>query len=253
MSYYITRIFNNKLKLGVILYIFIAPILDILLTLIDLSKGASVPAPYLATFLGGFSIGGLRKLLKWYLPLLLAIVVADDCIEDYRIGYKNILVTKRGKNKYFALNMLKSFTVSFLILVIPLLLNLLMVHIVFAGGTFLFIAQESIKVIPSMAEQFSHPMFYNLLCIFLFSFVGAFVGSGATALAMAFPNRFILYPLDFILWYIPCIMESSVRGAFQPFTEYPLSKYFPGVILVLAINVIAVLFSFFKVTKYDQV
>ena len=108
MSYYITRIFNNKLKLGVILYIFIAPILDILLTLIDLSKGASVPAPYLATFLGGFSIGGLRKLLKWYLPLLLAIVVADDCIEDYRIGYKNILITKRGKNKYFALNMLSS-------------------------------------------------------------------------------------------------------------------------------------------------
>lgn len=91
-----------------------------------------------------------------------------------------------------------------------------------------------------MAEQFSHPMFYNLLCIFLFSFVGAFVGSGATALAMAFPNRFILYPLDFILWYIPCIMESSVRGAFQPFTEYPLSKYFPGVILVLAINVISI-------------
>ena len=126
--------------------------------------------------------------------------------------------------------MLKSFTVSFLILVIPLLLNLLMVHIVFAGGTCLFIDPESIKVIPSMAEQLSHPMFYNLLCIFLFSFLGAFVGSGATALAMAFPNRFILYPL-----------------------EYPLSKYFPGVILVLAINVIAVLFSFFKVTKYDQV
>lgn len=50
MSYYITRIFNNKLKLGIILYIFIAPIIDILLTLIDLSKGASVPAPYLLPF-----------------------------------------------------------------------------------------------------------------------------------------------------------------------------------------------------------
>lgn len=31
MSYYITRIFNNKLKLGVILFIFVAPILDILM------------------------------------------------------------------------------------------------------------------------------------------------------------------------------------------------------------------------------
>lgn len=30
MSYYITRIFNNKLKLGVIIFIFAAPILDVL-------------------------------------------------------------------------------------------------------------------------------------------------------------------------------------------------------------------------------
>ncbi len=136
MSYYITRIFNNKLKLGVILFIFAAPILDILKALIDVSKGASVPFPALAAFLGSFMTTGLQGVLTGYLPLFLAIIVADDCIEDYRIGYKNILVTKRGKNKYFALNMLKSFTVSFLILIIPLLLNLLMVHIVFSGGTY---------------------------------------------------------------------------------------------------------------------
>ena len=253
MSYYITRIFNNKLKLGIILYIFIAPIIDILLTLIDLSKGASVPVPYLATFLGGFSIGGLRKLFMWYLPLPLAIVVADDCIEDYKIGYKNILVTKRGKNKYFVLNILKSFVISFLIIIIPLLLNLLMVHIVFAGGTYLFMDPESIKAIPSMAEYYSHPMFYNLLCILLLSLAGGVVGSGATALAMAFPNRFILYPLIFILWYIPSIAKQSIMMAFQPFTEYPLSYALPSVIFVLATNVVAVLFSFFKVTKYDQV
>ena len=168
MSYYITRIFNNKLKLGVILYIFIAPILDILLTLIDLSKGASVPAPYLATFLGGFSIGGLRKLLKWYLPLLLAIVVADDCIEDYRIGYKNILITKRGKNKYFALNMLKSFVISFLIIIIPLLLNLLMVYIVFAGGTYLFMDPESIKAIQVWRSIIATQCFITCFVFFCF-------------------------------------------------------------------------------------
>ena len=108
----------------------------------------------------------------WYLPLPLAIVVADDCIEDYKIGYKNILVTKRGKNKYFVLNILKSFVISFLIIIIPLLLNLLMVHIVFAGGTYLFMDPESIKAIPSMAEYYSHPMFYNLLCILLLSLAG---------------------------------------------------------------------------------
>lgn len=51
MSYYITRIFNNKLKLGVILFIFVAPILDVLKALIDVSKGATVPFPALAAFL----------------------------------------------------------------------------------------------------------------------------------------------------------------------------------------------------------
>lgn len=101
MSYYITRIFNNKLKLGVILFIFAAPILDILKALIDVSKGAAVPFPALAAFLGSFMTTGLQGVLTGYLPLFLAIIVADDCIEDYRIGYKNILVTKRGKNKYF--------------------------------------------------------------------------------------------------------------------------------------------------------
>lgn len=54
MSYYITRIFNNKLKLGVILFIFVAPILDILMALVDVFKGASVPVPGLVTFLGSF-------------------------------------------------------------------------------------------------------------------------------------------------------------------------------------------------------
>ena len=253
MSYYITRIFNNKLKLGVILFIFVAPILDILMALVDVFKGASVPVPGLVTFLGSFMTAGLQGVLTGYLPLFLAIIVADDCIEDYKIGYKNILVTKRGKNKYFALNMLKSFTVSFFVLIIPLLLNLLMVHIVFAGGTYIPADVEMLKSEPNLLQSYSNPMFYNILYILVFSFIGGIVGSGATALAMAFPNRFILYPLIFILWYIPSIAKQSIMMAFQPFTEYPLSYALPSVIFVLATNVVAVLFSFFKVTKYDQV
>lgn len=63
MSYYITRIFNNKLKLGVILFIFAAPILDVLKALIDVSKGAAVPFPALAAFLGSFMTTGLQGVL----------------------------------------------------------------------------------------------------------------------------------------------------------------------------------------------
>ena len=219
MSYYITRIFNNKLKLGVILFIFVAPILDILMALVDVFKGASVPVPGLVTFLGSFMTAGLQGVLTGYLPLFLAIIVADDCIEDYRIGY----------------------------------INLLMVHIVFAGGTYIPADVEMLKSEPNLLLSYSNPMFYNILYILVFSFIGGIVGSGATALAMAFPNRFILYPLAFILWYISTAIKPSIIGALTPFTVYPLSHYTFTIIFVVAINIVAVLFSFFKVTKYDQV
>ena len=111
---------------------------------------------------------GLRGVLEGYLPLFLAIIVADDCIEDYRIGYKNILITKRGKNKYFALNMLKSFTVSFFVLIIPLLLNLLMVHIVFAGGTYIPADVEMLKSEPNLLRSLTAIRCFITYFIFLF-------------------------------------------------------------------------------------
>ena len=105
----------------------------------------------------------------------------------------------------------------------------------------------------NLLQSYSNPMFYNILYILVFSFIGGIVGSGATALAMAFPNRFILYPLAFILWYISTAIKPSIIGALTPFTVDPLSHYTFTIIFVVAINIVAALFSFFKVTKYDQV
>ena len=101
--------------------------------------------------------------------------------------------------------MLKSFTVSFFVLIIPLLLNLLMVHIVFAGGTYIPADVEMLKSESNLLQSYSNPMFYNILYILVFSFIGGIVGSGATALAMAFPNRFISLSVSFhIMVYIDC-------------------------------------------------
>ena len=52
-----------------------------MMALVDVFKGASVPVPGLVTFLGSFMTAGLQGVLTGYLPLFLAIIVADDCIE----------------------------------------------------------------------------------------------------------------------------------------------------------------------------
>ena len=79
--------------------------------------------------------------------------------------------------------------------------------------------------------------------------------SAATTLTASIKNenRFILYPLAFILWYISTAIKPSIIGALTPFTVDPLSHYTFTIIFVVAINIVAALFSFFKVTKYDQV
>ncbi len=252
MSYYFSRILNNKIKLSLILLIFLFPVLDIIMTLIDIHNGASAINPDLAAFLGNIIFQGLQKLLLWYLPLLLAIIVSDDCIEDFMLGYKNLLISKWGKKKYFSINMMKSFIVSFLVIFIPLIFNLLMTQITFAGGTYNLFSLDDIKSIPAMNAAFQNPMLTNIIYILFTSVFSGFLGMGSTAISISFHNRFIVYPIVFILWYIPSMLNTSIISAFQPFTEYSMLSVMSVIIFVLIINLLAVAFAFVKVVKYDQ-
>ena len=124
--YYIKRIFNNKLKLILSLLIVIYPIVDCAMILIDVSRGASVPLPCTSSFLTSNIYNVCQILLLWYLPLYLMLIVADDCIEDYKTGYKNILISKFGKISYLRNNVFKGFYIGFTILFISLIINFAM-------------------------------------------------------------------------------------------------------------------------------
>lgn len=254
MSYYFNRIINNKIKLSIILLVFFIPVLDIFFTLKDIQYGGSVPYPELTAFLGNIIFQGLQKLLLWYLPLILAIIVADDCTEDYKLGYKNLLISKWGKNKYFLINMAKGFIFSFFIILIPLLVNLVMTQFIFAGGTYIGIEQGDIESIPAMKEAFKNPIKTNIIYILVTVVFSGILGIGATAVSMALHNRFIVYPVIFILWYIPCsLLYPSIVCAFQPFTEYSLLDSIAPIILTLTLNLAAIAFGYIKVIKYDKV
>lgn len=253
MASYFIRIINNKLKLSIIIFIFMLPVLDIVMTLIDIHNGASALNPMIAAFLGNTIFMGLQKLLLWYLPLFLAIIVSDDCIEDFRLGYKNLLISKLGKKRYYFLNIIKSFVLSFFILLIPLIFNLLMTQIAFSGGTYNLYLTEDIEKISALKNAFQHPLMTNLVYILLASFISGVLGMGSTAIAISFPNRFIVYPVVFVLWYIPSLFNPSIINAFQPFTEYTLADVMHIIMLVFSINLASVLFGFVKVIRYDQV
>lgn len=256
MSYYFSRIINNKIKLSIVLLFFFIPVLSILLTLKDIHLGASVYYPELNAFISLFApvSPGMSNLFFNYLPLLLAIIVADDCIEDYKLGYKNLLITKWGKNKYFLINMAKGFVFSFFIILIPLLVNLVMTQFIFAGGTYTAVDFSYIENTPSFKESIAQPMLYNIMCTFIAVTFSGILGMGATAVSMALHNRFIVYPIVYIMWYLcNSLPEHNIICAFQPFTEYRLTESAGAVMFMFALNFAAVAFCYIKVTKYDKV
>lgn len=229
--------------------ILIFPVIDILLMLNDIHNGGSVLEPNLASFLSSTIFNGAQILLFWYLPLYFLLIAADDCIEDFKTGYKNILITRWGKKKYFRVNIIKGFIIGFVIIFLTLALNMLLTQITFAGGTYTGCDSNDGQI--NRISQY--PFLTNCIYIFVASFISGIVSMGAVSLALALHNRYLVYPIVFLLWYIPSTVDRSIILALQPFTEYSLFDVLPTILIVIAINIAAVVFAYIKVIKYEQV
>ena len=253
IKYYFKRIFNNRLKLSITLLLIIYPIIDFFMILLDVQRGASVPIANMASFLTSSIYNVCQILLLWYLPLYLLLIVADDCIEDYKIGYKNILVSKFGKKKYLFTNIIKGFIIGFSVIFSSLMINLIMTQITFAGGTYNVYDADTVNTIDNLRSALEHPLLTNIVYIFIASFISGIVGVGAVSLSIAIHSRIVVYPATFILWYIPTsIFERSIILALQPFTEYSILDAMHSFLFALFINLAAVIFAYIKETKYEN-
>lgn len=254
IKYYFNRIINNKVKLTTILLIFLYPIIDIVLMLKDVSMGASVLEPNLASFLSSRIFNSAQCLLLWFLPLYIILIVADDCIEDYKSGYRNVLISKWGKSSYVVTNMFKGFTFGFLVVFISLAINLVMTQIIFTGGNYTGLDTDTIEGIENLRLSLQHPLLTNIKYILLASLISGVVGLGASSVSIILHDRFIVYPLVFVMWYIPNnVFTRPIILALQPFTEYSISDSSPAIIFVFLINLIVALVACVKEIKYAKI
>ncbi|MBQ7096156.1 MAG: DUF2705 family protein [Clostridia bacterium] len=254
MKYYFKRIINNKIKLGVFLLIMAFPIYDIYMIIKEIGKGQTALDPNIASFLSSSIFNSAQILLLWYLPLYFLILAADDCIEDHKLGYKNLLVAKWGKRSYFRTNIIKGFLIGFFAILTSLSLNLILTQIAFAGGTDIGFDSETIETLDSLRVAFEHPFLRNIECILLLALIAGIVSMGAVAMGMALRNRLLVYPIVFSMWYIPSsTFERPIMLAVDPFSEYTIQDCVPSIIFAVGINLAAVAFAYIKEIKYEQV
>lgn len=244
LKYLILRLWNDPIKKGVFLVILFYPLLEVLVYIQDVFRGGIVYMPDFTFFLTCNTVGMghvFQSLLLWFMPIYCLILTADDCIEDYKTGYRNILILKCGKKRYVRWHMIKSFICSFVMVLVALLLNLLVVHLVFRGGIASTYGDED-YVSAFYQWEIVHPFLTNLLFTFVTAFFCGLISMVGTISAIMIKNKKLVYGVTILLWFMFFLHRESLMLLFQPHSEYVLDTLVPiglRVLIVYGLYIIA--------------
>ena len=99
----------------------------------------------------------------------------------------------------------------------------------------------------------THPTVTNIIYIFTTSLLSGAIGAAGAALAIAIKNRKIVYPLLFLLWFLPAHTDKSIMLALQPFCEYGLDTKIPVFVITLGIFVVLTIGAAIKEVHYAKI
>lgn len=252
LIYYVKRLLNDPLKISIIVFLLFLPFCENIFYIYNFFKYKDVVDPAFSCFLAGSSVGVghiLQGILLWFAPLYFLILLSEDCLQDYKTGNINSLITKLGIKKYIIINLIKSFTVSFIIVFISLAVNILTTYAFFYGGT---ASKVDFNVQGQGFYQYSisHPLLINIVYILLTCLIIALVSMTGTALTITLKDRKLIYPIVMFFWYIACSIPDSIIYVTQPFTEYGLDVSAKSLIIFTVINLATVILLSIREIKY---
>lgn len=253
MKMYLSRILHDQRKAFLIMVVILIPALEVVQIIYQLKQGNSMPNPHYATFLALYTIRHyLHKILFWFLPLFILFIANEDSLEDQDLQYRNILVVRSGKIGYIKTKLLGSFCISFGIICLGLILNMLLVYILFKDGTYQKDDFSDCAYYDVSRITVPHPVMSNIVYIGLTSILAGLLGSVGTALAMVLKDRKIVYGLTFLLWFIPVMSKQSLMYVIQPFISVDFVTILPTLTgLVLCYCVIVTASVYAEVTEDD--
>lgn len=233
---HILRIRKNRLSMIVFILLLLLPSLEIVQYYIEqyrtIKLGGSFrfPIPVYAIFQSAeLTQGLLHSIFFWFLPIFLLLIIADDTLTDLQTGYYYILLLKVGRKKYCLEKVMTSFVVSFSLVIGALLINFVLVHIIFHGGTSSYIldmaSDMDYDMNPMLYWTIRHPYITDIIFIFLAGVISGIAGATGAAFALFFKDRKITYITTFVLWEILGIQNLSIFLILQPYSEYLLQEY----------------------------
>lgn len=210
--------------------------------------------PAFAFFLAGSSRGHLAQiLLLWFLPLFFLLLGSDDVIQDYRTGYRDILISKVGRKKYCLQKYIVSFSVSFITMFFSLLVNFLLVSVFFANGTYTKgLSQIELPNNSLFTMSVAHPYLADLSFALIACIFAGFAGLIGASVSLFFLDKKYAYTAAFFIWFLLVLKENSLMFLFQPFAEYGFNVLIPILLLALAVFTIVPFIIFIYEVRYNE-
>ncbi len=251
----IKRLWRDPVRNILFCVILFYPLIEIVFFLKNIIVGDSVLLPDYSFFLMCKSAGighMFQSLLLWFMPLYCLLLTADDCIEDYKIGLRNIIISKIGKKKYVQSHLIKSFLYSFILILGALMINLLINHIIFRGGQFSPFDDEGIYISKFYEWEVLHPLLTNVIFSVITSFVCGLISMVGTISAIMIHNKKIVYGITMVLWFVPFLQRKSLMYLFQPHSEYVLDTIVPIGISVSTVYLVYIILGYFKEVYFGK-
>jgi len=222
---HLKRIIYNPLKVLVIGMMIVFPSLEVFQLIYQLKDFELTRTIYKLFFLSGASRGHLFQIIYlWILPLYLLFVVSDDCCTDEKNGYKYILLSKLGRKKYLTEKWKISFILSFSIMFISLILNMILVYIFFASRcSDIYLSQEMMGTTDVLKNIFiNYPLLSYFVYIFIASLITGLLGMLGAVISTIYRNRKYVYAITLLVWLVFIVKNDSIMLIFQPYIEFPL-------------------------------
>lgn len=252
--FFFQRIWNNKFRNIIIFLILFFPTIEVIVYIIQALNIEEVYYPDYNFFLSGNVVGvghTFQALYLWPLPLYLLLIFSNDCLMDFETGYNNILISKMGKEKYIKDNLKKSFLGGSALIFISLLINLAIIHILFAGGTGSPYSDELIMD-SFLYWETNHKTLANLLFAMVCAMVSGTVSMAGTMLSISVKKRKIVYSLILLLWFILFLKKNSIMLLFQVHSEYGLNVLVPILLQVIMLFGLLTLTFYIKETWFEK-
>ncbi|MGE9874345.1 hypothetical protein ACQQ9V_00200 [Hornefia butyriciproducens] len=217
--------------------------------------GLEMYQPMYATFqsLPGIAFHIIHRIYSWFMPLYLIIIFSEPVIEDAETHIVNCLMCREGRDAYVRNLLRNSFVGGFSLIMLAMLINLVLCCIVFRDGTHMDMDPEDFPENTLYVLSHAHPLAANLIFAAITAFVSALIGTVGTAVALAVPDRKIVYGFSLLMWFVPLASKKSLMLVFQPFSEYGFGDLIPIFAVVTISYIIVIAVAVFWRNRYGTI